>query len=182
MTPRRTTAAVLAVLALLLLGSGCGTATAGSGSGSSGQDSGLDAVPAAADVLDFEGETLDGEAFEGPSLAGSPTVLWFWAPWCPTCVAQVDGVNALAERFDDVQVVGVGGLDEPAALAGFAEDVDAGVTVLADPEGEVWRHFGVTAQSTYVVLDADGEAVEAGYLEDAELVDVVASLDTPTAG
>lgn len=27
---------------------------------------------------------------------------------------------------------------------------------LIDEKGEIWRHFNVTAQNTYVVLDADG--------------------------
>jgi len=44
---------------------------------------------------------------------------------------------------------------------------------LADPEGAVWRHFSVTAQSTYLVLDADGSQVAKGYLDDAELGDMV---------
>jgi hypothetical protein len=45
-----------------------------------------------------------------------------------------------------------------------------------DPQGALWRHFGVTAQSTYVVLDADGEVVADGYLDDHVLADKVAEL------
>ena len=37
-------------------------------------------------------------------------------------------------------------------------------------------HFGVTAQSTYLVLDEDGAEQAAGYLDDAELVDLVDGL------
>ena len=141
-----------------------------SGSGSSSSN----AVPA---VLDFTAETVAGDAFAGADLAGKPTVLWFWAPWCPTCHAQVAGVGDLAETHgSDVNVVGVGALDEREAIEGFAEDVSPEVTLLADPEGAVWRHFEVTAQSTYVVLDADGTQVAAGYLDDAELADTVADL------
>ncbi len=40
----------------------------------------------------------------------------------------------------------------------------------------MWRHFGVVEQSTYVVLDADGEVVSEGYLDDAELADMVSDL------
>src|SRR5687768_12981967 len=43
-------------------------------------------VPA---LLRFTGTTLQGEAFDGAGLAGSPVVFWFWAPWCPKC--QADG-------------------------------------------------------------------------------------------
>ncbi len=38
-------------------------------------------------------------------------MLWFWAPWCPTCRAQIPTVSGLGEYADQVNVVGVGGLD-----------------------------------------------------------------------
>ena len=119
------------------------------------------AVP---ELLDFSGVTVEGEAFEGATLAGRPTVLWFWAPWCPTCRGQVPQVEALeAEHAGEVNVVGIGSLDSAEAIAEFADDV-SGVTHLEDVDGELWRRFGVTEQSSFVVLDADGTvAFEAGY-------------------
>ena len=133
-----------------------------------------DAVPA---LLDFAGRTVDGGSFDGASLAGSPTVLWFWAPWCPTCRGQIPQVEALADDFGDrVDVVGIGSLDSAEAIADFAGDVD-GVTQLEDADGELWKRFGVTEQSSFVVLDADGEvAFEAGYGGSDDLADRVESL------
>jgi hypothetical protein len=76
-----------------------------------------------------------------------------------------------------VSFVGVGSLDGGEAIEDFAGDVPAEeITHLTDPDGEVWRHFGITEQSTYVVLDARGERVTSGYLDDAELRDVVDEL------
>jgi hypothetical protein len=51
-----------------------------------------------------------------------------------------------------------------------------GLPQLSDPDGAVWRHFGVTAQSTYVVLSADGAVVTSGYLDDGDLASLVATL------
>lgn len=128
-------------------------------------------------VLDFQSETVGGEPFDGAELAGKPTVFWFWAPWCPTCRAQISGVGELAATYgSDVNVVGVGSLDEPEAIEGFADEVSPDVTLLTDPEGAVWRHLGVTAQSTYLVLDEDGTELAAGYLDDAELVAMIDDL------
>ncbi len=132
------------------------------------------AVPAS---LQFSATTVGGEAFEGASVAGKPTVFWFWAPWCATCRAQVSGIGDLTEQFgDDVAVVGVGALDDPEAIAEFAGTVSDDVTLLSDPEGAVWRHFEVTAQSTYVVLDAAGEPQASGFLDPDALVSTVSSL------
>ena len=104
-------------------------------------------------------------------------MLWFWAPWCPTCRAQVSGVGELASTHgDDVAVVGVGAQDDADAIAEFAASVDPAVTNLSDADGSVWRHYGVTAQSTYLVLDADGEVRAEGYLDEAELAGIVDDL------
>jgi thiol-disulfide isomerase/thioredoxin len=125
---------------------------------------------------DFTGTTLDGDAFDGRSLEGKPAVVWFWAPWCPTCRAQAPTVAELAEKYDgQVAVVGVGGLDSQDAIEEFADQVPH-VTHLVDDEGTVWRHFRVTAQSTYTVIDADGEIITEGYLDDDELVALVDQL------
>ncbi len=127
--------------------------------------------------LSFTSTTVAGEKFEGSTLAGKPTVLWFWAPWCPTCRGQIGGVSSLAEHHpDDLNVVGVGSLDDPTAIADFAAKVSPEVTMLSDDDGAVWRHFGVTAQSTYLVLDKDGNQVASGYLSDDELENVVEPL------
>ena len=156
------------LLAAVLALSGC----AASGSNTeSGARSGASAVS-----LKFTGEDIDGAPYDGEQLADKPTVLWFWAPWCPTCRAQAGGVETLAEKYaGQVNVVGVGGLADAADIRDFARQVD-GPTHLIDEEGEIWRHFNVTAQSTYVVLDADGVVVSEGYLDDDALADQVAEL------
>lgn len=190
----RRRAAPAAVALLALLATGCGSQGAGpaadaadasgtsagssdtgaGGDTGSGGDSGPAEVPA---TLDFTAETVAGDAFDGADLAGKPTVLWFWAPWCPTCHAQISGVGDLAATHgSDVNVVGVGALDEREAIEGFAEEVSPDVTLLADPDGAVWRHFEVTAQSTYVILDEDGTRQGSGYLDDAELAAMVADM------
>jgi len=157
-------------LSLLLVLTGCAA------SGGDGSDEVTEAASANVADLAFSGETLGGARFEGEQLEGKPAVLWFWAPWCPTCRAQAAGVSALAERYDgEVNVVGVGGLAGVADIRDFAARVQ-GPTHLVDPDGAVWRHFGVKAQSTYLVIDADGAVVAEGYLEDQALADQVAGL------
>lgn len=129
------------------------------------------------ELLDFTSTTVDGEGFEGASLAGRPTVLWFWAPWCPTCRGQIPQVEQLAsDHAGDVNVIGIGSLDSAEAISDFAGDVE-GITHLEDVEGELWKRFEVTEQSSFVVLDADGTVTfEAGYGGSDDLDSEVESL------
>lgn len=130
-----------------------------------------------AKILQFTGTTVDGEPFDGASLAGRPTVLWFWAPWCSTCRGQIPNVSALGKKYaGEVNVVGIAGLsDDDAGIKDFAGDT-SGILNLSDSPGEIWKRFKIVEQSVYTVLDADGTVVSEGYLEDQKLNDLVADL------
>lgn len=154
---------ILIAMAVLAV-TGCGATgddrqpePAGSGAGSGGYD--------------FTVATLDGATFDGRSLAGKPAVLWFWAPWCPTCLGQAKQVNALAADYAGrASVVGVAGLDKVPEMRDFVGLAKlSGFPQLADEQGEVWKRFGMTQQSTFVVLDAQGAVTASGRLDPAGL-------------
>ncbi len=160
--------AVLLVVAVLTLAACSDTGTADRSSDPIGTGKFAD--------LRFTATTAAGDTFHGTQLKGKPAVLWFWAPWCPTCRAQSTAVRDLAATYDGkVTVIGVGGLDDAGAVRDYAEQVP-GVTHLIDPQGTVWRHFRVTAQSSYEVIDSDGEIIAEGYLDDAALARLVDQL------
>lgn len=127
---------------------------------------------------DFTGTTLEGERFDGASLAGKPAVLWFWPPWCPKCIAQAPAVlDVAAEHEGEVNFVGVAGLADASEMPEFVEKTDTGaLTHLSDPEGEIWRKYDVAEQSSFVLLDSTGEPVTSGRLSDDELAARVAEL------
>ena len=151
--PRR----LIALVVMLLVGvvglAGCG----------SSPDVTAAADKAASDTSPyaFTARTLDGKDFDGQSLKGKPTVLWFWAPWCPTCLRQAEGVRkALAADGTRVNLLGVAGLDSEAAMAEFVAKAKIdGLTSLSDEPGVLWKKFEVTEQSTFVLLDASGAVV-----------------------
>ncbi|QOV33908.1 redoxin domain-containing protein [Streptomyces ferrugineus] len=169
--------AVVATTALTL--SGCGTqddtssgaaaatdSSSASDSSTAAQDgdgSGAAAVP---EALRFTGTTVDGKPFDAATLAGKPTVLWFWAPWCPTCKAQGPETARVADRFEGkAHVIGVAGLDKPQAMKDFVTDTKVGAFPnLSDEAGDIWKKFEITEQSVYVILDKDGKTVFTGGL------------------
>lgn len=132
----------------------------------------------ASSVLPFTGKTIDGEAFDAATLAGKPALLWFWAPWCATCAAQAGSVtNVQAEYGDRLNILGVAGMGGNAEMHEFVDDLDVGgVRNLDDEAGTVWRKFGITEQSTYVLIDRTGAVVTTGYLDDLQLTTKVKSL------
>ena len=151
----------------LLLAAGCGSPAE---------------TPAAAgaesSVLGFTGRTIDGEPFDAATLAGKPALLWFWAPWCATCAAQAGSVtNVQAEYGDRLNVLGIAGMGGNAEMHEFVRDLEVGsVRNLDDEAGVLWKKFGITEQSTYVLVDRSGKIVTTGYLDDLELTTKVKSL------
>ena len=132
----------------------------------------------APEQLRFSSQTLDGQPFEGSSLAGRPVVLWFWAPWCPNCQREAPGVARVATASDDVTFLGVAAQDDVEAMRGFVDDFDVDMfDHLADVDAEVWQRFGVTYQPAYAFISPDGSVeVVKGGLAESELADRVAGL------
>jgi len=128
--------------------------------------------------LEFTGTKLDGQPFDAATLAGKPVVLWFWAPWCPTCAAEAPDVLEIRTEYGDrVGLLGVAGLDKLENMQPFVDRTKTGqITHVGDPKGEIWRRFEITQQSTYVLLDASGEVSFTGILSGQELHDKVAAL------
>ncbi len=134
-----------------------------------------ESVPAA---LQFTGTTLEGAAFNGASLQGKPAVLWFWAPWCPTCQRDAPSVGRVAAANPGVTFVGVAAQDELTAMRAFVDKYPVkGFTHLADADAAVWTKFGVTYQPAYAFIGADGSVdVVKASLSESELNDEVTAL------
>ncbi|MEO3784775.1 redoxin family protein [Actinocorallia sp. B10E7] len=125
----------------------------------------------------FQATSLDGKPFDGSSLTGEPVVLWFWAPWCPTCQGEGPAVAATAKKYGDkVKFVGVAGLDKN------KEQMDAFVSRtgtsnfvhLDDRTGELYKHFKVTSQSSYLLVNPDGGTHSAvGPLSESALSELI---------
>ena len=132
----------------------------------------------AAGKLAFTGTTLDGTSYDASTLAGRPVLLWFWAPWCPTCMAEAPDVLDIQRTYGSkVGILGIAGLDEKPNMQPFVDRTKTGsITHLGDPGGEIWRRFEVTQQSTYVLIDASGNVSFTGILGGDELHARVAAL------
>lgn len=128
--------------------------------------------PAALAALDFQARTVGGGNVDGTDFAGTKTVLWIWAPWCPQCNREAPNVKAAVERFaDDLTIIGVAGKDTDAEHEEFVERHDlAAITHAIDDDGSLWAKYGVGYQPAWVFIAEDGttRVVAGGLYDDLE--------------
>ncbi|MFJ5547626.1 TlpA family protein disulfide reductase [Streptomyces sp. NPDC093225] len=166
----------LAALPLLLATtSGCGPGdTVSSHPGVFGPP-GARAAATVPDSLRFTVRTVDGQPFDGTSLAGKPVLLWFYTPTCAPCPAQAFETAARADRYTGrLNVVAVTEPDGHAGsgLQGFTLPSN-GVPLphLADAGHVLRDRFEVEGASSYVLVDAHGKLLHQGPAADTDALD-----------
>ncbi|AFG36613.1 TlpA family protein disulfide reductase [Spirochaeta africana] len=131
-----------------------------------GQTSG---IRIGAEAPDFSLATLEAvlhnsdERVSLADLQGSPTVVNFWATWCPPCRAEFPELVTLQQEFgSEIQVVGINltHTEQSAQqVAGFTSRYDPGFLQLMDTDGMLQARYGVRVVPTTFILDSDGRVV-----------------------
>lgn len=88
----------------------------------------------------------------------TPTLLWFWAPWCPVCGGEAPKVQALADHArGQLAVIAIGGRDDLANGPEFAARHGlTAPTMVFDESMQVWEHYRIQGQPGAVLLDREG--------------------------
>lgn len=163
MGPRRLRSALLVAVAALILAA-CGAAS------ENGDDAGGPPVP------DREFETFDGEVTSLPELGGQPMVVNFWASWCPPCIAEMPYLESVhVELADEVRFVGLNTQDNEAAAFEVVEITGVTYELGWDPDGDLFRDFGVVSMPSTFFVSADGKTVHrhAGILTEQQIRDLI---------
>lgn len=102
--------------------------------------------------------TIDGQPFDATALAGRPTVVWFWAPWCVICRGEAPNVASIASRYaGKVNFVGVAGRGTAPEMRDFVKKTHTeAITHLDDGSGEIWLAYKIYAQPAYAFITDDG--------------------------
>ncbi|HLE98090.1 MAG TPA: TlpA disulfide reductase family protein [Candidatus Thermoplasmatota archaeon] len=106
----------------------------------------------------------DGALQTNTTAEGRPAVLFFMASWCLSCRSKAPmlaevvaenaprGLRAYSLSFDPK--------DDEETLRRWKAEFDNDWPHGVDPQLQVARHFGITAQSSFVVIDARGDVVQ----------------------
>jgi peroxiredoxin len=111
----------------------------------------------------IEAALTTGEPFSLATLQGRPSLVYFWAEWCPVCATNQGAMDAVLADHPAVTV---------AMQSGTAAEVQAYLDrhrlrwpTVADEGGALARRYGVRGVPAVFVLDRRGEVrfVTRGY-------------------
>lgn len=108
-------------------------------------------------VPEFSLQTLDGQQVRSAGLAGKPTLIAFWAPWCPVCKVESRNLSWARKLVGDrARVVSIAAAyDDVAAVRRYVADQGVDYPVLLGGEAQT-RDFHVQGFPTVYFLDAGG--------------------------
>lgn len=97
---------------------------------------------------------LNGETLGRPGLEGRPTLLYFWATWCPVCRAMQASIRSVAEDHQVVTVAQQSGSD--AELRHYLTLQGLGIRVVSDPTGAIAERYGLRGVPALFFIDRNG--------------------------
>ena len=93
----------------------------------------------------------------------APTIVHFWATWCPTCKLEAPNLNSLRDSCNVVTVAVNSGSDE--TIKSFIKERALSYRVINDKSGDLAKSFGVEVYPTTFIYDRNGtlKFSEVGY-------------------
>lgn len=104
----------------------------------------------------LEGVRTDGSLVRvgAGNTADTPTLVAFWATWCPVCTAEEDNIVAVARDHRLVSVAMQSG--DAATVVKHLRERGIALPVLVDADGRHAMDWGVRGVPTHFVVDAAG--------------------------
>jgi peroxiredoxin len=105
----------------------------------------------------FELTDMSGQTHRLSDYNGSPTLIVFWAPWCPICGAESDNLKRVAKwRSEKVDVISVVlGYESRESINDFMEKHDVNYPVLLGGQ-DIQKAYNISSFPTLYVIDEDG--------------------------
>ncbi len=103
-------------------------------------------------------------ALPGVVWSGQPTLVHFWATWCPVCRAEQSSIESFAKDYPNTITVVMQSGDQT-SVDKFMQDQGLHFATINDPSGETSAAWGVHAVPASFIVDSKGQIrfVEIGY-------------------
>jgi len=141
-----------------------------------GQGSGLlpqDVDPQLGKIApNFNLDDLDGKEIQLLNDSQRPTLINFWATWCPPCVAEMATIQQYyVESGRSFRVLAVNADEPPEDVQRFANEHGLSFDILLDPGGHVQELYRLRGYPTSFILDSDGVVMRehVGLLTESKL-------------
>jgi thiol-disulfide isomerase/thioredoxin len=170
-------ASLAALLVIAVMGGDDSTAEAGS---TTDGTLGLTPIDEAAvgDPLQIEVKWPDGEALALADIIEGPTVINFFASWCPPCIAEMPDFEEVSQEVaGEVDFIGLAVQDRTADATRIVEETGITYRWARDARGDVASAAQVTQMPATMFVGADGDvvSVHSGALDAGELRELIES-------
>jgi len=125
------------------------------------------------DMLLGPAPVLAGYGLQGQLITlepkDEPTLVYFWATWCPICGFTVSSIASIAEDYPVITVATTSGNEEE--IATYLAQKNIRLPVMIDDSGNLGRHWGVTGVPAIFIVDSKGQITHRslGYVSELGL-------------
>jgi len=84
-----------------------------------------------------------------------PTLVYFWATWCPICGFTISSIASIAEDYPVITVATTSGSEEE--IKAYLAQKNIRLPVMMDDSGDLGRHWGVTGVPAIFIVDSKGQ-------------------------
>ena len=113
---------------------------------------------------DFTVEMLDGSKVTLAALQGKPTLLIFWATWCPPCRLELSKLQEhIIDRYGDkINVLPISRGEERAKVEEYISKMGYTFAVGLDGDQSIYRKYATNYIPRCFVIDAKGKVLYSG--------------------
>jgi thiol-disulfide isomerase/thioredoxin len=115
-------------------------------------------------AADFTVLDSNGKEVKLSDMRGKPTVVNFWATWCPPCRSEMphfqDAYESLGDKVNFMMIDLLGGGETRQKARQYADSEGFSFPIYYDATGEASRKYNVSAIPTSIFIDADGSITE----------------------
>lgn len=128
----------------------------------------------------FTVSTINGEQFElKDKWLEKPTLLYFWATWCPYCKKATPSLVTIhTEFYDAINVIGVnvGIEDEEADIVRYMSEYDIAFPIVFDQSHEISNAYQVIGTPVIAIVSTEGELLYRGHTLPVGFIDYLRSI------